>query len=784
VAYISNGLKFAAITIAGTDFTDSFISFQCADSSADRRGIISTKGSITLTWSSNFNLLNEYRRKIFLRGNLVTIDLQKDDGTIVRHPRGYLYVITNSYNPENDTLTIEVGCKLALLELSTENDVSSLLQYISVPLSPELQTFNNISAVLALEGKILYQNKNGSLIQRSFFINSLEYGAELSGQNAAKWVSVLGTTLLAASPISTTEPLPDALAINYSLPTTEGGSFENIQIDETTTNYYIRFPMKIYTRIPPSSGVAGLGISGAFAVENNYGSGDCGNNPTQPDGNNGSNFDSCTEGFVAEDYTEYLYVTKTNTQISRYYGVGGQLSEVEQVSYGPALEVNSQYYTDKYAYCVASFSSRCNLTGSCRATGDRNIFQGKSITTYTYNADGSVKQTVTENYQNIGYAAQPTDWRSTTEEDAEGTLVKRPWEGGAFEARMESGEYYLDSKQIDDYEYFNNGTRQTTTSYASVASEGIGIKSYLDLDATQGIKTVQIRTSSTLSINPDAPERNTGGAQLETTEEVSLTPIIANTYITPPSESQEFVVQEQLPIDVLSFYENDPIQVQREKILQVVEKYKQYLILWIKGNTFGLNLSENLREEIVSNWVPGVPFYYYDPIANEAFLACLDAGSWAIDKDSSVVTFKAVFLGNVASSFTYFPGDNTTGSHVRPVHPEDPAGTPGVPGISTPPSILGANILESGSIVLEIKIEIGLQAELASIDEAEISIIARIQIIDLNPNAEHTIYCLTSGQIVQPGGLIAVEGAGGIPISADNILLTVGANVLQTSLFG
>ena len=53
---------------------------------------------------------------------------------------------------------------------------------------------------------------------------------------------------------------------------------------------------------------------------------------------------------------------------TEYGGPAGQVSRVYTQTTGPALEANSQYFADGFAYCRYTWSTQCQPNGACSTT--------------------------------------------------------------------------------------------------------------------------------------------------------------------------------------------------------------------------------------------------------------------------------------------------------------------------------------------------------------------------------------------------------------------------------
>lgn len=766
MAYLANSSRVHTLYINGVDRTDNFISFQCADSTANRTGLISTKGNITLGLKPNGLDISTYDRLLFKRGHVVLLDMKTPSGSIYRHPRGYLFVLSTNYSPDASTVNIEVGCRIALAEL-TEN-IDELLPFCPFTLPEEAESFSNISAALTISGEVVYQNKQGTLVKRNFFPTNLNYGYNIQGE----WLSVLGLTALDVAPLSGNAPLPDAVILTYNLPGSSSSSYGSITTDTTISRYYIQFPMKTYKRTLRW----GFGFSDIESTTTTpqYPSltTDCGNTPDAPGPTDG--IEPCTEGFELVDSTEYLSVTNTSEQITYNQGPAGQVSRVVQTVSGPALEVNSQFFTDLYGYCVQSYSNRCS--NFCQPKGENTVIQAKTITENFYDTDGTLVLETRSSFVHLAAAAIPTDWRSTFTDDETGETIEQ-WNGTAIELLLLSDTLYLDSIVFTEYDYFSDGgTIQKTTTYTSLASRNIGISAPSMLDARQGIKTSQTRISRTLSANPALPDRtnNTTSSTSDSIEVTSSFPVFKDAYISPPAVAGPYYAKENFPIDLLTLPGYTYSQL--FALMQLYsEKYGFYLINWLKGEALGLRVSEVLNEKFSTSWYPGQPFSYYDSDSGEVLILAADAASWVVAEEGSVVTFQGVWLG-VSNGNVTLPENIVGGDPVG-----DPPSTPVVGTITSQTS------LDTGDNAVLITVSIDHYIESTVTFGGKDG----SGFIDVWPRtvggnevaANQTITCYVTAQLVENGSLLTVEGAGGLPLSYNNILLTQTATVVDADLF-
>ena len=167
MSYLVNGARPVSLTINGQEYADRLVSLQVSDTSAFKSGLVSTSGILVLGNTVGSVRISDYDRNNFRRGSVVILDIALPDGEVTRHPRGYLYVLSQVFDVSDDSITLEVGCQLALAALT--NDVSSLLPLAPIPLDPVREDISNISASFASAAQYLYQDNQGALVSGLWF---------------------------------------------------------------------------------------------------------------------------------------------------------------------------------------------------------------------------------------------------------------------------------------------------------------------------------------------------------------------------------------------------------------------------------------------------------------------------------------------------------------------------------------------------------------------------------------------------------------------------------------
>lgn len=854
MAYIAQKTRIASITINGQDVTDIFIGFVASDASGWRNGLISTEGEVYLAQEPTaigVTQISDYSRSLFKRGDVVIITMRNPDGSLVRHPRGHLRVLTTSYDMQSERLVVSVGCLIALSLLT--QDRRPLQSLLPIPLEPARNTIENYSASFWGAGKYVYQDNQGNLVVRKYFEGDTE-----TSVSAGEWVSILGQTSLSVSPMLTSAVRPDLVKIAYEVQkdpeeapedsSNEGSSpnggddynpdpfpdYEegpdpgdglppdpnnipdgpdydpNPGADNTGytdrvneySSYFFAYPTTVATRIPPEDDTDegnenGEAIPDGDAItqipEETVPVSGCGNTPAAPDtgANNEGDGDGinplettpevvCSDTWETARQSVYLPAESIASEVNVYNGPAASISYTARYLYGPAVEVNPQYFADRYAYCTLVYGKGCNINGNCPYYGLNQILQSYSETFYTYNPeDGALIKTEEDVYRTTLSAAITENWRS-------GITNGKPED---FKTLNEEGMYRVTNTVVEYSETANLKT-QTTTTYTSVTSRGTGIASGANLDAKSGIRTTTRRMStdnSNLSAVPDF--LNSPVFEVEEFEDLEL--------VTDFEGLEDFAFNDDayqfedietegdnpqvIDDDFVTFDVALPVPLpggDPDFIEQTVEDFKLYANRFVKGQSAGIQLAEALRPDIIDTWYPGVSIRYAD-IQNDVVLALrLDATTWGVDREESIVAGQGLLMGY--SSGTVSLGSNLVGNS----RPNMQGGAPTPPSlVETPPSI--GNDVVGVSIAQKINVHLFLDtnAFVYGFDG-----VLPINPTDLTAKAEMAFVPYCSGFIVETGGLLdytPTPGSftGSIPIEYNGSIVSPNAVIVDADLF-
>lgn len=694
MSYLINNTRLAEVKINGSDVTDRISDIALSDSSGVKNGLIATDGEITLSYRPGSPDREDYRRNTFPRGALITIDIVFPSGNKRRHPRGYLYVFDSNFDPQNESIKISCGCGMALAAL--DGDVTNLLSLPTLYVPPTRQDYQSIAAALATEGRIAWYDGDGVLQSQKLF-----EGESGNSSPTGKWVSVFGVTTQAIAPLDSTRSIvsdsnstdgtpytgsdPDNIELEWEeprgpidpdtgLPDPEEGGPDGepgngappvpgrpFDVSESEASYYTQYPVIHYQRVPPQPDPADpnpLEDGGDPQPDNGLDEArpsDCVEELTESDnpanaGNSDSGGDDngdtdCMENWETVRSPLFVGVKSMSRSETFYDGPGNAKDRSFSKSYGPALEINSQYFGDVYQVCRQSWATRCNPNGYCpTAIGTFMVELDRTTYKVDFNPDGSVARETAERFEPYLAAARPDDWRSG--------VVDGKIQGFR---RLDSliNVMYRSQVVIVEHLYPKIGSKRVTTTYDSVTSRGQGLpRSVSQADAYNGIKTVRKETSYTIGLNPEQP---TALAQPEPTTETKESEIVFPKHEgSKGSSTKGLVFKESIPFPLYV------LKLGPKTIQQVVSDYEDYLRRCIKGMSLGLRLGESLREEITTQWTPNLTFRYADPRYNTIISMRGDAHTWSMTPEQCVFTVDGLNIG--FSNGTLNIPDNVVGA--------------------------------------------------------------------------------------------------------------------------
>ena len=764
MSYLVNSTRLSSLTIGGVDYTSSMISWIANDSSSYKNGCVTTTGSVTLGRRTGSSSIEDYDRNAFKRGAPVVLDVTYPDGTTARHPRGLLYVITNSYDAESDTIEVEIGCRLALMNLTDE--IEDLLAISPLTLDTAQETFSNISAAFASLGQVCYQDNQGNLQTRDFFS-----GDSFGGVASGDWVSIGGITTLSVSPLAGGGAIPDQVDIQYQVPRSQIAE-DNTGYVETVVDiskYWTQYPAITYNRVLSADTITNADEYLAYLRESGTSttqtatrtSSSCGNEPSKPGGAGldpvSPIYASCTEQFQALKEQQHIAVTRTQTTKTYYDAEGGQVSRIYSEIKGPAVEANNQYYADKYAYCRQLYASQCDPNGNCPMEGQNEILLGYTEQINYYGEANELVGTIQDTWTTTLSAAKPEDWRAGVED---GTIQQ-------FDGNLSETELYRASRVKTEYFKEDGANVQLTTTYTSAVSRGAGIsQGVAALDALNGIVTSSKRISTTTATLDIAPDR-VNSATTDTKEETSEIVLFTGRYQEPPAGAGPYILDESIPMPLL--YDN------QAEIESAVAAYENYITRFIKGDAFGLTIGEALRQDIANSWSVGRPFRYYDPASSQILAMRMDGCSWGVDQDGSAVVIQGIWIG--ASNGTVTLPNNLVGNS----SPDLGGGGPTPPPAVVPPSVDGETSVDSGALAFVVNVFFGTGATMTPAGNADG--LVNVLPTDLSYTIQMGFIASVSGLILEPGGLLDGDGNGGIPLQNQGNMVAADATVVNDDLF-
>lgn len=770
MSYLSNNTRVSSLIVGGQDRTQDLVSWTVSDDSAYKNGCIVTTGQLVLGQKLGATSVSDYDRNAYKRGSVVTLDLVEPGGAPYRHPRGYLYVLSSSYDVQGEQLVLELGCVLALTALTEDQPgaLDDLLALSPISLDVAQRTFSNISAAFASVGQFVYQDNQGSLQTGTYFD-----GDSTAGVASGQWASVLGVTTNDVSPLAGFEALPDRINLSYQVPSGVIASDERGKVDVVTdtSTYFVPFPATVYRKIntqEEESDLVKVTYSTTAASTTRVASQSaCGNSPPPPTGVTVVRV-SCSGSYATQTMEELIPATKTTITTTYYDAPGGQVSRVYAETFALGIEINQQYYADRFAYCSTLYSHKCQVNGDCRFEGITPTRMGYIETINEYGEANELVKTTTDTYVTRLSAANTVNWRAGLDQG-----YKR------FIRDIDPTEMYRTERSVTEYYKEGNANVQLTTTWRSHARNGGGLN--VPLDALEGVKTTQKRISVTTSTLELAPDRvNT--SQTSTNERSTELLLGTAGYLTPPTQAGPYILEEQIPVPLL--YDN------RAEIDSAVELYSNYITRFVKGDIYGLSITEGMRSEVAQGWVPNMPFRYYDPKRQEMIALRMDATVWGVDGSGAAFATSGIWVGTSNGTVTIpsnVTGNSTPNMSATPVSKNPPSGAPSTPptppGPQVPPSIVDETYVNSGVMEFVVNVNLNFSAVMNILGESGIRPpLPKDGDLTTVNNLYFAAYI--SGLVVGPGDLLATDSTGSIPSDIEQGQLVVAnATVIQADLF-
>ena len=461
---------------------------------------------------------------------------------------------------------------------------------------------------------------------------------------------------------------------------------------------------------------------------------------------------SCTFGYGLVESPLFVPAYRTDKTTTIYDAPGAQVSSSIQEVYGPAVEANGQYYADQMAYCRAIWATECNPNGSCPQLGMEQILLGRAETTNYYGEANELIRTIVDNWAPTLTVAQPSDWRS-------GVVLGIPLE---FNNNLSKTDLFRISRTDTTYYREGNANVQREETYNSLSTRGVGLGG--NLDALNGVRTVSVRTSTSSTTIDVAPDR-LNSATTSTVEKETTIVLSTGRYQVPPDSSGPYVMEAQIPVPLL--FED------QASIDSAVDGYENYITRLVKGETYGLQIAEQLRDDVATTWYPGKPFRYYDPAKDRLLAMRMDATSWGVSRDEAAFVTDGLWIGYSNGSVTL--PENLEGNS----SPDMGSGaTP--PAAPTNGSVENETSVDGGSLFWVVDVYFGESSEL---DLPGNDGIIPVFPTDLVYPLQFTSTCYVSGMIVATGDLLSTEADGSIPLDYGGSLVTANATVVNSDLF-
>jgi hypothetical protein len=438
-------------------------------------------------------------------------------------------------------------------------------------------------------------------------------------------------------------------------------------------------------------------------------------------------------------------VTSVQTTTKTYGGPGGQVSHERQDRSGPAVELAGQYYADTFEQqrgTIDWYTSRGDPNHGVMPGGLGNVLQSYSERVYTYGPGGELVETVESQYRNTLSCAIPANWQPGAAL-VDGNIVTVGWR------TLNETAQFLNSRTITRYAYYADRTVQETETWQSPCNCNNAGLDAGDINANAGSKRVERRTSRSKLANPAQPDRApvTTLYKVETGTAKDLRE--AGSYLPGAAGAGPVTLELQSPSEF-----NGPASA----AAAAASAFLLYARRLLEGDAGGLRVSESLRPEVLADYRPGMPFSYCDPVSGNVSRLRMNATSWAVSGTEALFSTDGLFVG--FSNGLLVPGGNTGGT-------------------VTPPAITGETFVGDGrslAVLVSLGASMGISSPDVKVQGAPLG--------DATVTAGVRQGLIVTGQLVGPGGLLAVTSTGGLAASTNGTtLLTSAATILDSDLF-
>lgn len=750
MSWLINTTATPTLTIDGVDFSDMLVSMTVNDQSINNAGLMLTGGTIYLQEQPGGHLLEDYSKEKFGRGKIVLLDLTID-GVTRRHPRGHLYLLDSTYNPEQRTQELQVGCILTLYNLT---DNIKNLRGFTVFALPLEAGFSDLDNALQTEGKFLWQDKNGAIVKRDFF----DGDGGGSNKAPAAWVSVRDHTALASSPLGAGQIVPDKISVGYSWieqvkdPPTTGatGAIRQLSVRYGGYGYTPNASKTMELGCGSGTGAKGtltINADGELATasvtdggfgykegdvlcftDSELGGGKEGEvvvgdiNPDEPNPD-GKPYDEdlmestywlehpaqikkkqivcqtlrdgskdCRE-ITVNDAKQTFSVKKDSTSRRNYGGPGGSVSTEYSITNGPAVELQGAYYAEYYAWEVARRNG--NASG-IKLKGLETITQNKTEKVYTYGEGGEVVKTVEYRYQSMLSAMTQNDWRPGGAETTTGydPFNPPPDTGRGFLTTPPKNKMFLQSMVTTTYEYKDDATiTREETLQSSAQCNGVGIF------PSNGPRTLQ-NIDATNNGTKTTTKRTSRGGQLNP-DQPPRNPAGDPDDPNAPPPGYSTVTRNNVYVEESAKYKptsagsvtfSTQMPYNNPQDTEAVARnrasnYAKHQRALVEGDAAGIRVAEAMRPEIF-DYYPGMPFTYVDRQEEKVVKLRMNGSGWALNGSEALMSTDGCFIG--LSNGTVQLGRNVP----EPVDPGLRSSQRSAP--YAPPVIVGENAIDLG----------------------------------------------------------------------------------------
>lgn len=707
MGYVSTNISGVRLLIGGVDYSNELVTFNVSDNSLIGSTILQTTGDIELAQSPTGRPVNDYFNLIFPVGTLITLDVKQPNGEYIRHPRGFLYVISSSYNAEAKIMSLQVGCGLAVMLEYQESslDIAKNLIETFIPedllfkLPPDERTvigeqesiaydLTLLANCLQAQGKAIYQDKWGYIQLVNIFGST---GSLVTDPAAVYKFTAYDTKTIISleSQSNVSQVAQTKIEFSYELSGTNDETTESTSEDlgeevftpyETDEDYYIANTCTSDNRsiVDPIE----TGATETSETRFRYGS----NGLSSVQDKSISSFQA--ENPLAEFGTSPTFNEKVETETIRYYGGPGKQVDKE-ISYTTQNLLSTMPSIARdFAQVLIDSGQGPGGAPISRSQAFRlalDLFDGRALSSRSesvtfFGSGGEVIKTVQDEYKQLGtfysdsyLVAYDIATRSNSFpiyiqlQLATRTITTYLYKEEYTEERTVTLEYNYNPDTIRESVEIRRSGNANANAIQADSLAGIGGSS-ATIDPVSGDEVINPLDPEATQLCPPENETTTTieyeaieGVADEVGLESGLSSLFSGEKFIPsifggglnvPVMTTN-VTTENYPLNYRPLRSREEEPAYRADI----DEYARILHRKTLADRLGFTIQEAMRPEFYS-WYPSMPYRLVLQSENKGFYMRISGSTWTLNNSEAICSFESMLIGTYTVSSISLPSSN------------------------------------------------------------------------------------------------------------------------------